>query len=190
MGAFILAYFAPIPALVHAQQPTGAIPTVTGTPSGPIVTVYLDQAQIKVYAGPSQYFYPAVGVLLAGQQMPALGISEDDKWIMIRYPGVQGSVAWVYAPYVSLRGGRLSLVAPPPTPTLVSTPTLDPTLAAAFIAQNTPTRLPTFTEPAPLVIATFADETEAPARVPAGLAILGFGFIGSLGALISFLRGR
>jgi hypothetical protein len=32
----------PIPLSVSAQQPTGSIPTVTGTPSGMIVSVNLD----------------------------------------------------------------------------------------------------------------------------------------------------
>ena len=58
----------PAPIFVYAQQPTGSIPTVTGTPSGPIVTVYENIDQVDVYAGPSSYDYPAVGVMLAGEQ--------------------------------------------------------------------------------------------------------------------------
>jgi hypothetical protein len=50
--------------------------------------------------------------------------------------------------------------------------------------------LPTFTAPAPLDVPTFVDETARPGRVPAGLVIAGFGIIGVIGALISFLRGR
>jgi uncharacterized protein YraI len=190
-GLFALTLHAPLNMVVHAQQPTGSVPTVTGTPSGPIATVYLDLGQIDVYAGPSSFFYPAVGVLLAGQQVPALGRSNDEQWIMIRYPGVPKSIAWVYAPYVSLvRGGSLPEVPAPPTPTLISTPTINPTLVAAFIAQATSTRLSTFTPPAPLVEPAFTDQTTRPSRVPMGLMIFGFAFIGSLGALISYLRGR
>jgi hypothetical protein len=81
--------------LVLAQQPTGSIPTVTGTPAGALVTVYLDLAQIDIYSGPSSYEYPSIGVLLAGQQVPAYGFSEDGNWIQIYYPGVPDSVAWV-----------------------------------------------------------------------------------------------
>lgn len=190
-GLFALTFYVPLNFTVHAQQPTGSVPTVTGTPSGPIATVYLDLGQIDVYAGPSSFFYPAIGVLLAGQQVPALGRSDDQQWIMIYYVGVPKSIAWVYAPYVSLaRGGNLPVVPAPPTPTLVSTPTINPTLFAAFVAQSTPTRLPTFTPPAPLEVPTFVDQTTQASRVPLGLMILGLSFIGSLGALISYLRGR
>ena len=42
----------------HAQQPTGSIPTVTGTPSGPMVSVDPSLGQIRVYAGPSSFNYP------------------------------------------------------------------------------------------------------------------------------------
>ncbi|MBK7454199.1 MAG: hypothetical protein IPJ46_10940 [Anaerolineales bacterium] len=174
-----------------AQQPTGSIPTVTGTPSGAIVAVFLDLLQINVYSGPSDFLYPAIGVLLAGQEIPAYGYSEDENWIQIYYPGVPNSVAWVYAPYVRIaKNGKLPRIVAPATPTFASTPTIDPTLAAAFIAPVTSTRLPTFTPPAPLVIATFSDEPLDTGRVPIGLLIFGLGFIGGLGALISFLRGR
>jgi len=178
--------------IANAQQPTGSVPTVTGTQSGPIVTVYADLEQIDVYAGPSTYLYPAVGVLLAGQSVPALGRGRDSDWIQILYPGVPGSRAWVYAPYVRISpGARLQTVEAPPTPTPFSTPTIDPTLAAAFIAPETPTRLPTFTPPAEIVIPTFVEEASDRAnRIPIGLMIFSLGFVGAMGVLISFLRGR
>jgi hypothetical protein len=176
---------------VLAQQPTGSIPTVTGTPAGPVATVYLDLEQVEVWAGPSQYSYPAIGILLSGQQVPALGRSADGEWIQVRYPGVPGSVGWVYGPYVSLsRGSNLPTVQTPPTPTIVATQTINPTLVAAFIVAETPTRLPTFTPATPLALPTFVDETAHPSRIPAGLVIASFGLIGLIGALISFLRGR
>jgi len=178
---------------VHAQQPTGSIPTVTGTPQGVIVAVYLDRPQENVYAGPSSYSYPRVGVVLAGQEMPAYGLSEDGNWVQIYYPGVPDSVAWVYAPYVKIvKTGELPKLDTPPTPTAASTPIvdIDPTLVAAFVSPVAPTRLPTFTAPAPLAIATFVDDTSNATRVPMGLLIFGLGFIGALGTLISFLRGR
>ena len=177
---------------VKAQQPTGSIPTVTGTASGPIVTVYADLEQVNVYAGPSTYLYPAVGVLLAGQSVPALGRAREELWIQVVYSGVPGSKAWIYAPYVRISpGARLPIIDAPPTPTPFSTPTIDPTLAAAFIAPETPTRLPTFTPPAQIEVPVFEEETAGQAkRVPTGLLILSLGFIGGLGVLISFLRGR
>jgi len=176
-----------------AQQPTGSIPTVTGTPSGAIVGVFLDLLQINVYSGPSEFLYPAIGVLLAGQEIPAYGYSEDKTYIQIYYPGVPNSVAWVYAPYVKVvKPGPLPALSSPPTPTPAATLVfdIDPTLVAAFSSPVVPTRLPTFTPPAPLVIATFSENSSAVERLPVGLLILGFGFIGALGALISFLRGR
>ncbi|MCL4275878.1 MAG: hypothetical protein KJZ77_18550 [Anaerolineales bacterium] len=176
---------------VHAQQPTGSVPTVTGTAAGMIVAVNLDINIVNVYAGPSSYLYPTVGVLLKGQEVPAFGISEDGNWIQIYYPGVPDSVAWIYGPYVNIkRQGPLPVLRSPATPTPLSTPTLNPTLEAAFIPPVTPTRLPTFTPPAPLIIATFLPDQSAVNRVPAGLIIFGLGFIGALGTLISFLRGR
>ncbi len=177
--------------IVQAQQPTGSIPTVTGTPSGVIVAVYLDQAQINVYSGPSSYLYPAVGVLLAGQEAPAFGISEDGNYIQIYYAGVPDSVAWVYAPLVRMvKTGNLPVLRSPPTPTPASTPTLNPTLEAAFIAPVTPTRLPTFTQPAPLALSSFEEQNSTTGQIPIGLLIFGFGFLGALGVLISFLQGR
>lgn len=186
-----MALVSPAQTMVSAQQPTGSIPTVTGTASGMIVAINLDIDVVNVYAGPSSYLYPTVGVLLKGQEVPAFGISEDGDWIQVYYPGVPDSVAWVYGPYVNIkRNGRLPVLRSPATPTPASTPTLDPTLAAAFIAPVTPTRLPTFTPPAPLIISTFLPDPSAVNRVPMGLLIFGLGFIGGFGALISFLRGR
>ncbi len=178
---------------VFAQQPTGSIPTVTGTPQGVIVALYLDRPQEDVYSGPSSYLYPRIGVLLAGQEMPAYGTSEDGNWVQIYYPGVPNSVAWVYAPYVKIvKTGQLPKLDTPPTPTAASTlvVNINPTLMAAFVTPLAPARLPTFTAPAPLMIATFVDDASSVNRIPVGLIIFGFGFIGALGTLISFLRGR
>ena len=193
LGAIGSTFYSPLQPSVLAQQPTGSVPTVTGTPAGAVVALYLDEnrPQESVYSGPSSYLYPAVGVLLAGQEVPAYGFSEDKDWIQIYYPGVPNSVAWVYAPFVKVvKAGEMPILPAPATPTPGSTPTINPTLAAAFIDPVTPTRLPTFTPPAPLVIATFVDDVSAANRIPMGLLIFGFGFVGGLGALISFLRGR
>ena len=182
----------PAQSVANAQQPTGSVPTVTGTVTGPIVTVYSDLKQVDIYAGPSTYLYPAVGVLLAGQSVPALGRGTDPDWIQVFYPGVPGSRAWVYAPYVRISpGARLPTVEAPPTPTPFSTPTINPTLAAAFIAPETPTRLPTFTPPAQIIVPTFVDDaTNQTNRIPIGLVIFSLGFVGAMGVLIAYLRGR
>lgn len=188
----VIAVNVPAQSIARAQQPTGSVPTVTGTVSGPIVTIYSDLKQVDIYAGPSTYLYPAVGVLLAGQSVPALGRGTDPDWIQVFYPGVPGSKAWVYAPYVRISpGARLPTVEAPPTPTPFSTPTIDPTLAAAFIAPETPTRLPTFTPPADIIVPTFVDDAANQAnRIPIGLVIFSLGFVGAMGVLIAYLRGR
>jgi len=179
--------------IVYAQQPTGSVPTVTGTPSGPTVKVDQSVSQIRIYAGPSSFDYPAVGVLLAGEVAPATGRARGrEDWIQIYYPGIPGSTAWVFGLYVSLSpGALLPLVEIPATPTPFSTPTINPTLEAAFIGQQTPTRLPTFTPPPPLELPSFSDVTEnQPTDIPAGLLILVLGLFGFFGAVISYLRGR
>jgi hypothetical protein len=171
------------------QQPTGSIPTVTGTPIGLIITVTYPE-RINVRAGPSSVYYPAIGVLLPTQTAPALGRTAGGEWIQIRYLGVPGDVGWVYAPYVSLSPGFLPIVEPPPTAMPRTTPTIDPTLQAAFQAPMTPTRLPTFTAPPPLAIPTFESQTGARAGVPMGLIVIGLAGVGLFGALISLLRGK
>ncbi len=194
LGIGLLAVSIPSRMPATAQQPTGIIPTVTGTPTGAVVSVDPSLEQIDVYAGPSSFNYPAIGVLLTGETAPALGRARgNDNWIMIHYDGVPGSIGWVYALYVSLTGAagvELPLIDIPPTPTPASTPTINPTLAAAYIPAENATRLPTFTPAAPLAVPTFADETQRLSRIPVGLLILGLVIIGALGTIISFLRGR
>lgn len=177
---------------VLEQIPTVAIPTVTGSPLGPMATVRrdTDQEQINVRAGPSGR-YDIIGILIAGQQVPALGRTPGGDWIQIQYPGVPGSVGWVYSPLVSVEG-NIPIVEPPPTPTPRTTATIDPTLAAQFIVDVPPTRLPTFTPPPPLVIPTFIAEAtpRSAGSVPLGFVIIGLAVIGFFGTVISFLRGR
>jgi hypothetical protein len=148
---------------------------------------------IRVYAGPSSFDYPSIGVLLGNEKAPAIGRAKDrEDWIQIRYPGVPGGTGWIYGLYVSLSAGaRLPLVEIPPTPTPFATPTINPTLEAAFIGQLTATRLPTFTPPAPLEQPSFTDAPSPSAtNIPTGLLILSLGLFGFLGAVISYLRGR
>ncbi|HSF83090.1 MAG TPA: SH3 domain-containing protein [Anaerolineales bacterium] len=172
------------------QIPTVSIPTVTGTPEGSTATVTMEQDQINIRSGPSTD-YPIVGVLIAGQKVPALGRSVGGNWVQIAYPGTSDGVAWVYSPLVTL-DGILPIVEPPPTPTPRTTPTIDPTLAAQFIVEIPPTRLPTFTPPPALVIPTIqtAPTATPTGRVPMGLVIIGLGVVGLFGTLISILRGR
>lgn len=179
--------------VAYAQQPTGSIPTVTGTPSGPFVRVDQSIQVVRIYAGPSSFDYPAVGVLVAGESVPAIGRARGrEDWIQIRYPVKPGSTAWVFGLYVSLSpGALLPLVDLPATPTPFSTPTINPTLEAVFIGQQTPTRLPTFPPPPAVELPQFTDATETPITgVPIGLIVLSLGLFGFFGAVISYLRGR
>ena len=173
------------------QQPTVAIPTVTGTPSGPIAVVYSDpEEQINVRSGPGTN-YPKVGVLLNRQQVPALGATPGGSWVQIAYPGVQSGVAWVYAPLVRING-ILPIIEPPPTPTPLTTPTIDPTLASQFIVDIPSTRLPTYTPPPPLVISTQSGEINptGTGSIPVGFVITGLTVVGLFGLIISVLRRR
>lgn len=191
LGVGLLVAVSPAVRIVQAQQPTGSIPTVTGTPRGPYITVNLDVDFVNVRSGPSEYFYPKIGILMRGQSAPALGRSPDGAWIQVYYYGVPGNSGWVYAPNVSLFAtGFLPIVEPPPTPTAPATPTINPTLEAAYLPALTPTRLPTFTPPAPLERPAFADAAEPPSRVPLGLIVFSLGFAGIMIAVTSFLRGR
>ena len=173
------------------QQPTIALPTVTGTPAGVMVIVNLDQPDpINVRSGPN-VLNDKIGVLLPGQKAPALGKSAGGDWILIQYPGVPGGQGWVYAPVVSLTPGDLQIIEPPPTPTGAVTQTIDPTLAAQFIQTPIPTRLATFTPAAPLVIPTYTDYSGSTSgAIPIGLVILILIGIGALIGLFTIFQGR
>jgi len=189
---FLIVMAEPVNAERIAQQPTVEMPTVTSTPGGPYIIVRSDQeAYINVRSGPG-IFYEKIGVLLPGQQMPAKGRSAGGDWIVIDYPGVAGGIAWVYAPFVDLTPGTLAIIEPPPTPTPLYTSTIDPTLAAQFIITTAPTRLPTFTEPAPLVIPTYQDEISGGVifGIPVGLLILIILSLGIVLGLFAFTQNR
>jgi hypothetical protein len=175
---------------VNAQIPTVSVPTVTGSPQGPVVSVRrdADQDSINVRSGPSAK-YDIIGVLIVGQTVPANGRTPGGDWIQIFYPGVPGSSGWVYSPLVTVNGS-IPIVEPPPTPTPRTTPTIDPTLAAQFIVEIPPTRLPTFTPPPPLAIPTFQAQPPqtVPGGIPMGIVIIGMAVLGVFGILISFLR--
>ncbi|MBC8504639.1 MAG: SH3 domain-containing protein [Chloroflexi bacterium] len=175
-----------------AQQPTVDVPTVTGTPAGPVAIIYSDpEEQINVRSGPGTD-YPRVGILLNRQEVPALGRTPAGDWVQIIYQGVEDGVAWVYAPLVRILGDELPIVEPPPTPTPLVTPTIDPTLASQFVVQVPATRMPTLTPPPPLVIPTFVPEPTATGTggVPIGFVIIGLALFGVLGLILSFLRRR
>ncbi len=181
---------------VHAhdlfQQPTGTIPTVTGTPTGIMATVKLEgEPQISVRSGPG-ITYDKIGFLLRGASVPVKGRSVGGDWILIEYLGVPGNKGWVYSPYVTLTAGDLPIIEPPPTATPRVTPTIDPTLAAQFIVTPVPTRLPTYTQVAPLTIPTYQDAStrSTPGGIPMGIIILILASLGILVGVFSFFQNR
>jgi len=159
------------------------------TPTGIFVTVtYPDP--INVRGGPSTVFYPIIGQLAPGEVVPALGISPGREWIQISYAPT-GGTGWVYSSFVSISGGELRIVEPPPTPTPPVTSTIDPTLAAAFNVQPTQTRLPTFTPPPPLEVPEFNDTSKpGSSSVVFGIFIVGLGLMGAIGLLVSYVLRR
>lgn len=197
MLAFLILFFPlGIPqamADVPRQQPTLDIATVTGTPTGSIIRVTVDNDQINVRSGPHTT-YPEVGILIAGEEVAAIGISIGQDWIQIEYHGADRGKAWVYADLVLFIKGNLTslpIVEAPPTPTPQSTPTIDPTLAAQFIQDVVPTGLPTFTPPPPLVIVTHVPATSGGGnQFPIGIVILALFILGLGGGLLSILRRR
>ena len=195
-GLLILGFFLSNISLVKAQglnqQPTIAIPTVTGTPKGVTATVLLNQEDsVNVRSGPG-VFFDKVGVILPGQEVAVLGRSTGGDWVMIDYPGGPNNIGWIYAPVVQISPGELPIIEPPSTPTPLLTQTINPTLAAQFISTPNPTRLPTFTPSDPLVIPTYQDisKTSILGGIPMGLVIMAIGGIGGLLAVFSVIKSR
>ncbi len=168
-----------------AQQATPASSDV-------FITVTYSE-QINVRSGPSTVLYDIIGHMQPGETAAALGVSPGRDWIKIVFPASPNGTGWVHTSLVSLSSGNLQIVEPPPTSTPLTTPTIDPTLMAAFALEPTATRLPTFTPPPPLVIATYTETPSASplARYPLGAIALIMGIPGLLGfALSSFFRRR
>lgn len=165
-------------------------PTLTSTPVGALVEVVGGgELQINVRSGPGTAF-PVIGVLVVGEQVPALGRTPGGDWVKVVYPGAPEGTGWVFSPYVRLVYGELPILEVPPTP-VPDTPTPDPTLAAQFNLAPPPTRLPTYT-PAPTLAPLIFPEERVPLeeRFPMGLVIVILLIAGGLGWLIAFLRGR
>lgn len=153
--------------------------------SNVIVTVtYTDP--INVRGGPNTVDYPIVGRMEVGETATAVGVSPKREWVQILYPASPTGTGWVYAAYVTVSGGELQVVEPPPTPTPPVTATIDLTFVAALNAQPTPTRLPTFTPPPPLTVPAFTEPTPKVAPGIFGVFIVALGLLGSIGLVISF----
>jgi len=182
VGAILVAILGA--ATFFSAEQAGAYQDVS-TPTGIFVTVtYSDP--INVRSGPSTREYPIVGQLNPGDVVTALGISPGREWIQVSYAGGTG---WVYSSFVSISGGELMVLEPPPTPTPLATATIDPTLAAEFNIQPTQTRLPTFTPPPPLEVPQF-DDSPRGSMGAAGIFIVVLGLLGGAGLLASYILRR
>ena len=158
--------------------------------SGVTVTVTYTEP-INVRGGPSTVYYPIVGRVSPGDVLPALGVSPGREWVQVVYPDAPGGVGWLYAAYVTVSGGELTVVEPPPTQTPVATATVNPTFAAAFFFQPTATRMPTFTPPPPLAVPQFADEAALrPAGLSTGMIVVSLFLIALLVFVFAFVLNR
>lgn len=172
-----------------AQQSNTATPI--GSSSGAYVTVtYIEP--INVRSGPSSFDYPVVGSLPVGGTAPAIGRSPASEWIEIVFADAPRGTGWVYAANVSLSSNALlPIVEPPPTPSPVTTPTLNPTFVAAFQTLPTATRLPTFTPPPALTLPAYTNPAVASSnRAVAAWVIVILGLIGVVGIVLSSIRRR
>lgn len=190
IGLVALSFTLQTPRSVHAQQPTGSIPTVTGSPTGPMGTVKVGlEETINVRNGPS-VLYDQIGVLLPGVPVPVKGKSIAGDWLLIDYPGVPGGEGWVWALYMDVKGGELPVVEPPPTPAPKVTATIDPTMAAQFVITPQSTRMPTFTQPAPLTMPAYSTGLSSSGNIPVGLVIIILAGLGIVIGLFSILQSR
>lgn len=188
LGAILMGYFISLVVLLTPGQ-VWAYGDAQAQ-SGIVVTVIYSEP-INVRGGPSTVYYPIVGRVFPGDVLPALGVSPGREWVQVAYPDAPGGVGWLYATYVTVSGGELQILEPPPTPTPIATATINPTFAAAFIFQPTSTRMPTFTPPPPLEIPKFTEEaTERPSGLASGFVVLGLFGVGVIIFLISLLLNR
>ena len=175
MGAGILIRPDQVQAFQDPSTPTGVFITVTYT------------EPMNVRGGPGTS-YDILGQIQPGEILAALGISPGREWVQVAYSNGPGGIGWVYASYVSISGGELRVVEPPPTQTPLVTATFDPTLAAAFQQHPTQTRMPTFTPPPPLTVPQFTEigGVKTP-KLPSGIFVATLVTLGSAGLLVSFI---
>ena len=158
------------------------------TPTGVFITVANPPDGTNVRSGPHSVDYgPPIGHLNPGDTAVAIGRSTGGEWIQIEFPAAPNGTGWVYSVNVEVSGGELRIVEAPPTPAPLVTATIDPTLAAAFSVQPTPTRLPTFTPPPPLERLEIDPGHPTPRGVVPGMLILGLGLIGGIGLFVSYI---
>jgi len=190
IGLVAISFTLETPKTVQAQQPTGSIPTVTGSPTGPTATVKVGHEDlVNVRNGPST-LYDQIGVILPGVTVTVKGKTIAGDWLLIDYPGVSGGEGWVYASFMDVAGGELPIVEIPPTPAPKVTATIDPTMAAQFVITPESTRMPTYTPPAPITIPTYTTGLSSSGNIPVGLIIIILAGLGVLIGLFSIFQSR
>lgn len=178
---------------VFAQQATGSIPTVTGTPKGPMASIKpgITENFVNVRSGPSSVQFDIIGIIYIGDTVPVKGKSIGGDWLLIEYPGVANGEGWIWALYMDVSPGEIPVVEMPPTPQPKVTFTIDPTMASQFISTQLATRLPTFTPPANLVIPTYENsKTQLFAGVPIGFIIIILLGVGIISSLFTYFQSR
>jgi hypothetical protein len=190
LGLFSITYTFNSPILVQAQQPTGSVPTVTPLTTGPTGVVDTGVTDFaKVRSGPST-LYDEVGNLQPGEVVSVKGKTAAGDWLLIAYPTGKKGEGWVWAYYLTVKGGELPVVEIPPTPTPRYTATIDPTMASQFVITPEATRLPTFTPAAPMTVPTYSTGMIGSGKIPVGLIILLLAGLGGLLGLVSFFQSR
>ena len=181
-----------IAGILGASVRTEVLAQVSTQESSEVFITVTYTEQINVRNGPSTVLYDIIGNMQPGETAQALGVSPGRDWVQIAYPAGPGGVAWVHTSLISISPGTLQIVEPPPTATPRTTPTIDPTLAAAYIFEPTVTRMPTFTPPPTLDVPEFTvmPATNSKNSIPMGAFVIGSGVLGILGFLISTLRRR
>ncbi len=190
LGLVSITFTLETPKTVQAQQPTGSIPTITGSPTGPMATVKVGlEETIKVRSGPST-LYDQIGVILPGVPVSVKGKTIAGDWLLINYPGAAGGEGWVWSLYMDVTGGELPVVEPPPTPAPKVTATIDPTMAAQFVITPQSTPLPTYTQAAPITIPTYSSGLASSGNIPVGLVIIILAGLGAVIGLFSIFQSR
>ena len=178
---------------VLAQQPTGSIPTVTGTPTGPMASVIGYKSEndgINIRSGPGTN-YEVIGKMWVEIDLPVLGRSPGGDWLLVKDASLPEGKGWVFSFNVDVTPGEIPVAEVPPTPLPIATAEIDPTLAAQFITTPMATKLPTFTPSAPLTIPTFETiDSQSFAGIPIGMIILVLIGLGIILILVSFFTVR
>lgn len=139
----------PTPTIDQAKKPVTTLsvaPTnipITISPSTtPIPPCVVIAPGLNLRSGPGVEYEPAIALLENGTFFTPLGRNVENEWLSIQV-SENGQTGWVRArpEYIDCSTDTTTLVVveAPPTPTMVSTPTIDPTEEVAI--SQTPTRI-------------------------------------------------